>query len=39
MDSLLLLADKAADSKKYHALEKWHKQLSAVQQTIYNKLS
>jgi len=39
MGSLLLLADKATDTKKYQALEKWQKQLGALQQTIYNKLS
>jgi hypothetical protein len=39
MSSLLLLDDKAADTKRYQALEKWNKQLGALQQTIYNKLS
>jgi len=36
--SLLLLADKAGDTKKYNALEKWSKQLATLQQTVYNKL-
>jgi hypothetical protein len=39
MSSLWLLANKAADTKRYQALEKCNKQLGALQQTACNKLS
>mmetsp|Transcript_8661 Transcript_8661/g.28533 ORF Transcript_8661/g.28533 Transcript_8661/m.28533 type:complete len:160 (+) Transcript_8661:997-1476(+) len=37
--ALLLLTDKAADAKKYSALDKWSTQLAALQSTICSKVS
>lgn len=39
IEQLLLLTDKAEDVKKYTAVDKWCTQLSALQQTVINKIS
>mmetsp|Transcript_80248 Transcript_80248/g.240369 ORF Transcript_80248/g.240369 Transcript_80248/m.240369 type:complete len:145 (-) Transcript_80248:454-888(-) len=39
LDQLLLLNVKSGDAKKYHAVEKWGKQLAQLQQTVFTKLN
>jgi len=39
LDQLLLLNEKSGDAKKYHAVDKWGRQLAQLQQTVFSKLN